>query len=64
MIRQTYSDQSLTYCLYVDSMHVNYPSVVLCFYKALSNQGSPIKLKNSIAQPVEIQYIGSLDSTY
>lgn len=41
MIRKIYSAWSKTLGLYVDSMHVNYPSVVLCLYKALSNQGSP-----------------------
>lgn len=39
--KKTYSAWSITLGLYVDSMHMNYPSVVLCLYKALSNQGSP-----------------------
>lgn len=41
MIGKTYSVWSITSGLYVDSMHMNYPSVVLGLYKALSNQGSP-----------------------
>lgn len=41
MIRKADSAWSITLGLYVDSMHVNYPSVVLCLYKALSNHGSP-----------------------
>lgn len=40
MIRKTYSAWSKTLGLYVDSMHVNYPSLVLCLYKALSDHGS------------------------
>lgn len=41
MIGKAYSAWSITLGLYVDSMHVNYPSVVLSLCKALSNQGSP-----------------------
>lgn len=55
MIRKTYSARSITLGLYVDSMHVNYPSVVLCLYKALSNHGSPCYKRTLVIQLVQIQ---------
>jgi len=41
MIRKTYSAWSITLGLYVDSMHMNYPSVVFRLYKVFSTQDSP-----------------------
>lgn len=52
MITKTYSAWSITLGLYVDSMHVNYPSMVLCLYKALSNQGSPFYKRTLVTQLV------------
>lgn len=64
MIRNIYSASSTTSGLYVDSMHMNYASMMLCLYRvSLIRVVLDIELKDSVAQPEEIQYIGSPDST-